>query len=162
MSDREFTIVRTFDAPRELVFEAWLDPDQLVRWAGPHGFSTPRDTIVVEPRVGGRYDSVMVSDTDGARYPSAGVFREIVAPERLVFTWGDPTGDGGADSESVATVTFAETGANETTMTFHLLAPGPLTPEDGAREGWGQSLDRLVALLRQRAVTQSAAPRIRS
>jgi uncharacterized protein YndB with AHSA1/START domain len=146
MSDREFTIVRVFDAPRDQVFQAWLDPDHLVEWAGPHGFSTPRDTIVVEPRVGGRYDSVMVSDTDGSTYPSAGVFREIVEPERLVFTWGDPTGDGSVEHESVATVTFADSQDGKTTMTFHLLAPGPLSPEDGAQQGWGQSLDRLAAL----------------
>ncbi|MFD0362313.1 SRPBCC domain-containing protein [Nocardia sp. GCM10030253] len=147
MSDREFTLVRVFDAPRELVFQAWLDPDQLTEWAGPHGFSTPRDSIVVEPRVGGRYDSVMVADTDGTTYPSVGVFREIVEPERLVFTWGDPTGDGNVANESVATVTFADTEEGKTTMTFHLLASGPLSPEDGAREGWGQTFERLETLL---------------
>ncbi|MEV0295449.1 SRPBCC domain-containing protein [Nocardia sp. NPDC050710] len=145
MSDHEFTIVRVFAAPRELVFRAWLDPDQLAEWAGPQGFTTPHDSIVVEPRVGGRYDSLMVSEADGTTYPSAGTFREIVEPERLVFTWGDPTGDGSQDRASIITVTFDETGAAETTMTFHLLAPGPLNPEDGAEAGWGQSLDRLGA-----------------
>ncbi|WP_225729524.1 MULTISPECIES: SRPBCC domain-containing protein [unclassified Nocardia] len=143
MSDREFTIVRVFDAPRELVYRAWLDPDQLTQWAGPHGFSTPRDSIVVEPRVGGRYASVMVSDTDGSRYPSVGVFRELVEPERLIFAWGDPTGPEG---ESIITVTLDDTEDGKTVMTFHLLAPGPISPEDGARDGWGQSLDRLAKL----------------
>ncbi|WP_433724879.1 SRPBCC family protein [Nocardia sp. CA-129566] len=145
-AEREFTIVRVFDAPRELVFRAWLDPDQLVEWAGPEGFSTPRETIVAQPWVGGRYESVMVADADGASFPSAGVFREITEPERLVFTWGDPTGDGSAERESVITVTFDETADAKTTMTFHLLAPGPLSPEDDAKRGWGQSLDRLAAL----------------
>lgn len=148
MSDREFTIVRVFDAPRELVFQAWLDPDQLAEWAGPHGFSAPRDRIVVEPRVGGRYDTVLVSDADGSSYPTAGVFREIVAPERLVFTWSDPTGTENVTSESVVTVTFAETNEGKTSVSFHLLAPGPLSAEDGAEDGWAQSMDRLAALLR--------------
>ncbi|MCX4094598.1 SRPBCC family protein [Nocardia sp. alder85J] len=103
--------------------------------------------MVAEPVVGGRYESVMVSDTDGIEYRSAGVFREIAEPERLVFTWGDPTGDGAADRESVITVTFADIGDGKTTMTFHLLAPGPLSPEDGAAAGWGQSLDRLPRVL---------------
>ncbi|WP_454198734.1 SRPBCC family protein [Nocardia sp. Marseille-Q1738] len=149
MSDREFTIVRVFDAPRELVFQAWLDPGQLTEWAGPHGFSAPREHIVVEPHVGGRYDSMLRSDADGSTYPIAGTFREIVAPERLVFTWGDPTGDGGVTSESVITVNFADTADGKTTMSFHLLAPGPLSPDDGAEDGWGQSLERLAALLRR-------------
>ncbi|MQY31256.1 SRPBCC family protein [Nocardia aurantia] len=147
MNDREFTLVRVFDAPRDLVFRAWLEPDQLAEWAGPEGFTTKPGSIVAEPVVGGRYESVMVSDADGAEYRSAGVFREIVAPERLVFTWGDPTGDGGADHESVITVAFAEAGDGKTTMTFHLLAPGPLSPGDGAATGWGQSLDRLAGVL---------------
>ncbi|MEU7767205.1 SRPBCC domain-containing protein [Nocardia sp. NPDC049190] len=147
MSDREFTIVRVFDAPRELVFQAWLDPDQLTEWAGPHGFSTPRDRIVIEPHVGGRYDSTMVSDADGSTYPSTGVFREIVTPERLMFTWSDPTGDGAIASESVVTVTFADTSDGKTTMSFHLLAPDPLDREDGAAAGWGQALERLASVL---------------
>ncbi|MBF6299953.1 SRPBCC domain-containing protein [Nocardia amamiensis] len=148
MSDREFTIVRVFDAPRELVFQAWVDPDQLTEWAGPQGFSAPRDRIVVEPRVGGRYDAVLVSDADGSSYPTAGVFREIVAPERLVFTWSDPTGKESVTPESVVTVTFAETHDGKTSVSLHLLAPGPLSAEDGAEDGWAQSLDRLAALLR--------------
>ncbi|WP_069165541.1 SRPBCC family protein [Nocardia altamirensis] len=145
-AEREFTITRVFDAPRELVFHAWTDPDQLVEWAGPEGFSTPRDSIVVEPEVGGRYESLMVSDADGTTFPSSGVFREIVEPERLVFTWGDPTSP---DSISIITVTFDDSGDNKTTMTFHLLAPGPLSPDDGAAQGWGQSLNRLAELLRR-------------
>ncbi|WP_433663633.1 SRPBCC family protein [Nocardia sp. CA-128927] len=145
MSDREFTITRVFDAPRQLVFQAWTDPEQIAEWAGPQGFSTPRDSIVVEPHAGGRYESLMVSDTDGSTFPSAGVFREIVEPERIVFTWGDPTED--SDSESVVTVTFDTTEDDKTTMTFHLLAPGPLSPDDGAEAGWGQGLDKLAKLL---------------
>ncbi|WP_158608039.1 SRPBCC family protein [Nocardia panacis] len=146
MSTREITLVRHFDAPRELVFQAWLDPAQLTQWSGPDGFTCPPDSFVVEPHAGGRYDAVMVSDTDGASYPTRGVFREVDEPERLVFTWGDPTGDGSPERESVITVTFEETASDKTTMTFHLLAPGSLSAEDGAREGWSQTLDRLVAL----------------
>ncbi|MGW4126422.1 SRPBCC family protein [Nocardia sp. NPDC004711] len=147
MSNREFTLVRVFDAPRDLVFRAWIEPDQIAEWAGPHGFTTRRDSIVAEPVPGGRYESIMVSDTDGTEYRSVGTFREIVEPERLVFTWGDPTGDGGPERDSVITVTFADAGDGKTAMNFHLRAPGPLSPDDSAAYGWGQSLDRLAHTL---------------
>ncbi|WP_028476469.1 SRPBCC domain-containing protein [Nocardia sp. CNY236] len=147
MSDREFTIVRMFDAPRDLVFQAWLDPEQFAEWAGPHGFSTPLEQILIEPWVDGRYEWVNVSDSDASAYPSTGVIREIIAPERLVFAWGDPTGDGSA-AASMVTVTFTDTGDGTTTMHFHLHAPGPLSPQDGAEDGWGQSIERLARVLR--------------
>ncbi|MBJ8344151.1 SRPBCC domain-containing protein [Antrihabitans sp. YC2-6] len=145
-SEREFTIVREFAAPRELVFKAWLDPDQMTKWWGPHNYTTPRSTIETDPRPGGKYRATMVSDESGAEYGTSGTYREIVEPERLVFTWGDPTADGSTERESVVTVTFDQTG-DKTTMTFHLVAPGPLAEEDGAEDGWGQSLDRLVGFV---------------
>ncbi|MCX5045636.1 SRPBCC domain-containing protein [Aldersonia sp. NBC_00410] len=146
MSDREFTIVREFDAPRELVFRAWTDPEQMAKWAGPRGFTTPVSSIVLGTEPGDPQRMTMINDADGTEYVSAGHFVEMVEPERLVFTWGDPTLDSDEDHESLITVTFVELDG-KTTMTFHLLAPGPLSFEDGAREGWSQSLDRLVSIL---------------
>lgn len=143
MSDREFTIVREFDAPRELVFKAWTDPAQAAKWWGPRNFTTPPSSVSMDVRPGGKYRATMISDVDGTQYPTSGSYREVVEPERLVFTWGDPTGDGSPERESVVTVTFAENG-DKTTMTFHLVAPGPLSRDDGAEDGWGESLDRLV------------------
>jgi uncharacterized protein YndB with AHSA1/START domain len=146
MSDREFTIVREFDAPRQLVFRAWIDPEQLVEWAGPRGFTTQLESVKAEPWAGGRFESVMASDADGTRYASRGVFHEVIEPERLVFSWGDPTGDGSGERDSLITVTFADNNG-KTVMTFHLLAPGPLSPDDSAELGWKQSLDRLAETL---------------
>jgi uncharacterized protein YndB with AHSA1/START domain len=146
MSDREFTIVREFDAPRELVFRAWTDPEQMAKWAGPRGFTTPLESIVLGSKPGDPQRMTMIDDSDGTEYASVGHLVEMVEPERLVFTWGDPTSDGGVEHESVITVTFTESGG-ETTMTFHLRAPGPLSPQDGAREGWSQSLDRLAEIV---------------
>ena len=59
------TMTREFDAPRELVFDAFTDPDQLAAWFGPVGVDSPRDRIVVEPRVGGAWQLVMVYEEDG-------------------------------------------------------------------------------------------------
>jgi uncharacterized protein YndB with AHSA1/START domain len=167
MSEREFTIVREFDAPRAMVFRAWTDPEQLAKLSAPEGMSTPLSSVSGDVRPGGAYASMMVRDETGETFSVSGRYLEVVEPERLVFTWGDPTGasdatgecsgasdasgefsaDGSPERESVITVTFAERDGN-TTMTFHLRAPGPLSSADGARLGWAQSFDKLARLVR--------------
>ena len=82
---REFTITRVFDAPRELVWKAWTDPEQVARWFGPRGFSTPRSTVTMDVRPGGTFEFTMVSDDDGNEIPSGGTFLEVEEPERLVW-----------------------------------------------------------------------------
>src|SRR5438093_9715892 len=82
---REFTITRVFDAPRELVWKAWTDPEQVARWFGPRGISTPRSTITMDVRPGGTFALTMIGDDDGKEYPSGGTFLEVVEPERLVW-----------------------------------------------------------------------------
>jgi uncharacterized protein YndB with AHSA1/START domain len=141
---REFTIVREFAATPDVVFNAWVDTDQASQWMGPEGFTMPRDRMYGEARVGGGYGGVMISP-NGEEFATGGVYQEVSPPERLVFTWGDPTN---AETVSVCTVTFVESSPGSTTMTFHLLAPGPLSPDDGARGGWNScfnNLERLVA-----------------
>src|SRR5580700_2538193 len=81
--EREVTITRLFDAPRELVFQAWTDPQHLAQWWGPKGFSNP--ICEADARPGGAWRIVM-RGPDGAKYPCGGVYREIVESERLVFT----------------------------------------------------------------------------
>jgi len=82
-AERELFITRTFDAPRRLVFQAWTDPKQLAQWWGPHGFTNPICELDVRP---GGAIRIHMRGPDGAVYPMTGVYREIVAPERLVFT----------------------------------------------------------------------------
>src|SRR5258705_11639360 len=77
---REVTITRLVGAPRELVFRAWTDPKHLAQWWGPRGFTNP--VCEVDLRVGGALRIVMRAP-NGTEYPMRGVFREIVAPERL-------------------------------------------------------------------------------
>ena len=88
---REFTIVREFDAPRELVYRVWTEPEHMSRWLVPRGVSTPQATISQDLRVGGEWRWTMVNEQDGSRYPTVARFREIVEPERLVFTWATRT-----------------------------------------------------------------------
>src|SRR5690349_8008540 len=83
MTERTVVITRIFDAPRELVFEAWINPMHLAAWFGPKGFTNP--VCEVDLRIGGKLRIVMRAP-DGTQHPMIGIFREIVRPERLVFT----------------------------------------------------------------------------
>src|ERR1051326_3829034 len=82
---RELVITRVFDAPREIVFEAWTDPAQLARWWGPHHFTN--ENVEIEPHAGGTFNIDMRAP-DGTIYPNRGTVQEVVAPERFVFTSG--------------------------------------------------------------------------
>jgi uncharacterized protein YndB with AHSA1/START domain len=82
-ADREIVISRVFNAPRELVWRAWTDPKQIVKWWGPRGFSTTIEEMEVRP--GGAWKLVM-HGPDGTDYPAQSVFREVVKPERISFS----------------------------------------------------------------------------
>jgi uncharacterized protein YndB with AHSA1/START domain len=141
---REFTVTRTFAAPRDLVFSAWTDPRQVTHWWGPHDFTTPLSTISMDLRPGGTWRACMVSDADGTEYPTGGVFREVVPPERLVFTWSDPEAPDDPALESVVTVTFTDLG-DSTEMTFHFAATRDL--DGDVRDGWLECIERLAGHL---------------
>lgn len=137
----ELTITRVFDAPRELVWQAWTEPEQIARWWGPRGISTPLAKIHIELRPGGAVDFVMVDDATGEEYPNTGTFVEVVPPERLV--WRDdgfPDGTGAG----VVTVTFADLGGGKTQLTIHAVADFTDEVRRGAELGWGSMLDKLA------------------
>jgi len=145
-SDREITVTRVFDAPRELVFEAWTDPEQVVQWWGPHGFTTTVHEMDVRP--GGVWRFVM-HGPDGTDYDNKVVFMEVEPSERLFYTHS-----GGEDSDSPAfqvTVTFEEEGDKTRLTTRMVFASGKerdrMIEEVGALEGVNQTLDRLGAYL---------------
>jgi uncharacterized protein YndB with AHSA1/START domain len=133
--DREFTITRVYDAPRELVWRAWTDPEHMAAWFGPRGITTPRSTITVDLRPGGAFEFTMVSDEDGTEYPSGGTFVEVQAPERLV--WRD------RDIDLLVTVTFADVG-DRTEMTCHVVGE---TGGAEAYDGWSTMFDKLGELV---------------
>ena len=113
---RGLTITRTFDVPREVVFAAWTDAKQAAQWWGPRGFTTI--SCEMDARPGGAYRACMRSP-EGTRHCRRGTYREIVPPERLVFTfaWEDAAGDLG--HETLLTVTFADAGRGKTRLTLH-------------------------------------------
>ena len=136
----ELTLSRVFDAPRPLVWKAWTRPEHLARWWGPRGFALPRCDQAL--RAGGAFALVM-RGPDGRDYPYRGEFREVVEPERLVSV-GVIHDLPGHVVET--TVTFAEEG-EQTRVTVHQVYSFETDATRGAREGWGQSLDRLGELL---------------
>lgn len=142
--EREVTITRVFDAPRELVFEAWTDPKHLARWWGPHGFRNP--VCEVDLRPGGRI-LIHMQGPDGVVYPMTGTFKEIEPPERLAFLSAALDQEGKPVLESLTTVTFAKLHGNQTQLTVHAHATGlkPIAAEylAGMQEGWTQSIERL-------------------
>ena len=142
-ADRELTITRMFDAPRAMVFKAWTDPDQVKNWWGPRDY--PATHLEMDVRPGGAWRGCLRSNETGKDLWQRGVFREIVPPERIVFTFAwDADGERGL--ETLVTVTFAERGG-KTLMTFHQAPFQSVAERDGHRGGWSSSFDRLDAHL---------------
>lgn len=142
-SERELTLTRTLDAPRALVFKAWTEPERLVRWWGPSGFTTPHCEMDVRPNGDFRYT---IRSPEGEDYRIRGAFREILEPERLVFTWTWVDAEGQPGHETLVTVTFAEQGG-KTRLTFHQGVFPSVEQRDSHGEGWNEALDRLAAHL---------------
>lgn len=142
MSDGKVVITRVFDAPREVVFDAWTDPDQLARWWGPVGFDTPRESVEVDLRVGGRVDLSMVGD--GADYPLRFEILELVEPELIAFK-SEPMPELGLTSPTIIRIEFHDEGG-KTRMT---LSDGPYPEEMRAdtEAGWSSSFDKLERLV---------------
>ena len=150
--ERELVITRIFDAPRELVWKAWTEPEHLKRWWGPKNFTSPISKI--DLHVGGRYLNCMRSP-DGKDYCSTGVFREIVPFERLVYTdsFADekgnvvPASHYGLSSdfplELEVTVTFEEQdGKTKMTLRHTGIPAGEMREMTNA--GWNESFDKLA------------------
>ncbi len=143
IADREIVITRVFDAPRELIWKAWTDPKQIVRWWGPRGFSTTIRKMEVRP--GGKWEMTM-HGPDGTDYPSQGVFKEVAKLERIVYSMvGGKKGQPGHQFET--TWTFEAQG-EKTKVTLRMLFPSAETREQVAKdygvvEGGNQTLDRL-------------------
>lgn len=90
---REFTITRVFDASRELIWDAFTDPTQLIRFFGPEGTSVPLESVTIDPQEGGTFALTMVMDDGSAEFGMNAVYKELVEPERMVFqTEGGITG----------------------------------------------------------------------
>lgn len=163
--DKGITIERIFDAPREIIWKAWTDPEMVKKWWGPEGFWAP--SIKIDFRVGGKYTYGMHgpagSQWDRDMY-SSGIFKEIVPNEKIVTTdyFSDENGnkikpsDEGQDenfpTEMTVTITFEDTGDGKTKLTlFYPKAENKAQFEamlkSGMKEGWNSSLDKLAKVV---------------
>lgn len=147
-ADREIVISRVFDAPREVVWDAWTDPRQVVQWWGPRGFTTTIHEMDVRP--GGVWRHTM-HGPDGANYPNKSVFLEVVKPERIVFSHGGGK-EGGPGANFHSTWTF-EVEGDQTKVTIRMVfdstqARDLVIKEFGAIEGGKQTLRQLGEYLR--------------
>ena len=138
-------ITRVIDAPRELVFKLWTEPERVKHWWGPRGYATLSCEMDLRP--GGAW-RVRSRHADGTETAEQGTFREIVEPERLVFThaWVDQTGRPGR--ETLVTVTFVADG-NRTRLTFLQAGFDNVETRDGHLQGWSESFDMLAEYLGQ-------------
>jgi uncharacterized protein YndB with AHSA1/START domain len=137
------TLKRRFRAPPAAVFAAWTDPEKIKRWMGPEGFVMLK--AASDPRVGGRYRIEMRSP-DGNGHDVGGFYREVIADEKLVFTWQWDVTPPDEPHESLVTVLFEPDGGG----TLLTLTHERLRNEEsraGHEHGWIGSLDKLEKLI---------------
>jgi len=146
-SDREIAMTRVFDAPRQLVFDAHTKPDLVRQWLlGPPGWSMP--VCEMDVRVGGTYRWVWRHDTNGTEMGMGGVYREIVAPERLVTT--ERFDEAWYPGEAVNTLVLIERAGRTTltqTMRYESRAARDAVIKSNMEHGVAASYDRLADLL---------------
>ncbi len=147
----ELSFTRVFDAPRELIFRCMIEPEHLTHFWGPAGMSAPLEHITVDARPGGVFETVMVNDADGSRYPTRAVYVELVAPERLVWTE--------VHSGMTVTATFLDIGHSRTEIRIHQTNVPEAFRRPEAQAGFATSLDRLAAYLEAVARDRGEASR---
>jgi len=151
-AENDVVIARLIDASRDRIFKAWTDPEYLLRWWAPRGFTTP--SCKTEPRVGGIFLYCMRSP-EGQEIWGRGVYREFVKPERIVYTdsFADPKGNvvspayygmgAGIPVETVVAVTLTEREGKTEFNLRHSAFESAKDRED-ITQGWGEMLDKLA------------------
>lgn len=138
--DQSLTLERIFNAPQELVWHAWTEPEHFGEWYGKPGNSLP-GSVEMEVREGGRWKSTTVG-SDGTHYSFSGTFREVLAPEKLIMTIENPVNPSDPNTELVTVALRDLDGKTE--MTFK--QEGNLPPEEyqtGLKDGWSGFFDHL-------------------
>ncbi len=163
-NNKQLVIERVFDAPRELVWKAWTDPEMMMKWWGPKNFSAPE--IKIDLRVGGKY-LLCMRGAPGSGMPeqdfwSTGTYREIVPMEKIVVldSFADEQGNvvpashygmpGSFPMQATITITFEDAGEGKTKMTLNYPSTEGIEGVmlDNMTQGWNQSLDKLGEALK--------------
>lgn len=146
MAEDGITVTRIFDAPRERVWREWVEPERFADWFGGPDWKAPLDTVSMDVRPGGAWRLSMFSETGRREIHWRGEYREVVEPERLVFTISDePDGD----AFELVMVDLTDLGDGRTEMLFQQRG-GNLSAEQyrSAEQGWGGFFDRIAERLR--------------
>ena len=144
MSEPGITITRVFDAPRDRVWREWTEPERFADWFGGGESEVPLSTVSMDVRPGGAWRLTMLAGPERREIRWKGEFREVVAPERLVFTLSDQPDD---DAYELIVVVLTDLGDGRTKMLFEQR--GSLPPEvyEGAAQGWSGFFDRIAERL---------------
>ena len=143
-AEDELVIMRVFDAPRALVFKAWVDKAHALRWSGPRDY--PAVHIEGDVRPGGNWRTCLRAADGGRDLWQGGVYREVAEPERLVFTFAWDQEDGSRGPETLVTIDFVEQGG-KTKMIFRQAPFSTKANRDGHSRGWNSAFDRLAEAL---------------
>jgi uncharacterized protein YndB with AHSA1/START domain len=155
-STERMVITRVFDAPRELVWRAWTDPQYVMQWWGPKGFTSP--VCKIDFRVGGKFLCCMRTP-DGQDFWNAGEYHEIVPLEKIVSSmyFSDAEGNKvepeayGIEHEAIEgaydVTTFEDFGDGQTKLTFIGNETEENAINSGQVEGWKQILDKVAAVI---------------
>jgi uncharacterized protein YndB with AHSA1/START domain len=144
VTDRDVYVTRAFNAPRDVVWKFFTQPELLAKWFGPTSVSVPVESVTVELRVGGLWKLVMVDNASGAHFPMDGTISVCEPPEYLEITATAHGADGDMDNVRLR-LQFHDHG-EKTRVTLH---QGPFTDEQRQQteEGWGLSFTKLDNLL---------------
>jgi uncharacterized protein YndB with AHSA1/START domain len=137
-----FTMTRVLDAPRERVWREWTEPEAFADWFGGPEAEVPLATVAMDVRPGGAWRATMLYGGREIRWD--GEYREVVAPERLVFTISD---DPGADEYERVVVVLTDLGDDRTEMVVEQHGTMPPEAYDASRNGWGIFFDRMAERL---------------
>ena len=137
----ELTYVRTWEAPRELVFQCMTTAEHLSHFWGPTGVSTPIGNITIDLRPGGVFETIMVNDADGTEFTSRGVYVEIDPPEKLV--WSESDVEGGMTTS----ITFTDLGDGRCETVTHQTNVPEMYRSPEAQAGMLSSFDKMAAYL---------------
>ena len=138
------TITRLFEAPREQVWREWTEPERFADWFGGSESEVPLPSVSMDVRPGGSWRLTMFAEPGRREIKWKGEYREVVAPERLVFTVSDQPGE---DAYELVTVVLTDLGGGRTEMRFEQR--GTLPPEvyERAGQGWSGFFDRIAERL---------------
>lgn len=133
-------ITRVFDAPRERVWKEWTEPERFADWFGGSESKVPLTSVAMDVRPGGSWRLTMFAEPGRREIHWKGEYREVVEPERLVFTVSDQPGD---EAYELVTVVLTDLGGDRTEM--HFQQQGQMSAEEYERagQGWSSFFDRI-------------------